>query len=114
MPSVPTTGSPAPSGSAPAADGGNTGLARVIGSKMLLLFVIGDILGAGIYALTGKVAGKVGGAIWVSFLVAFVLAFLTATAYVELVSKYPRAAGAALYTNQAYRNPFLTFMVAFA
>ena len=76
--------------------------------------MIGDILGAGIYALTGKVAGKVGGAIWVSFLVAFVLAFLTATAYVELVSKYPRAAGAALYTNQAYRNPFLTFMVAFA
>ncbi len=114
MPSVPVTDSAGPSGSVPTDDDRGGGLARVIGMKMLLLFVIGDILGAGIYALTGRVAGRVGGAIWVSFLVAFVLAFLTATAYVELVSKYPRAAGAALYTNKAYRNPFLTFMVAFA
>jgi APA family basic amino acid/polyamine antiporter len=90
------------------------GLKRVIGRRMLLLFVIGDILGAGIYALTGAVAGEVGGAVWVSFAAAFLLAFLTAAGYVELVGKYPRAAGAALYTQQAYRRPFLTFMVAFA
>lgn len=89
------------------------GLKRVIGRRVLLLFVIGDILGAGIYALVGQVAGKVGGAIWLPFLVAFVLASLTATAYAELVGKYPRAAGAALYTNQAFGIPFLTFMVAF-
>jgi APA family basic amino acid/polyamine antiporter len=31
-----------------------------------------------------------------------------------LVGRYPRAAGAALYTNRAFRIPFLTFMVAFA
>jgi amino acid transporter len=30
------------------------------------------------------------------------------------VGKYPRAAGAALYTNRAFRIPILTFMVAFA
>lgn len=91
-----------------------TPLKRVIGRKMLLLFVIGDILGAGIYALTGKVAGEVGGAIWVPFLVAFVLAAMTATAYAELVGKYPQAAGAALYAHRAFRRPFLTFLVAFA
>ncbi|RAY10846.1 amino acid permease [Actinomadura craniellae] len=90
------------------------GLRRVIGRKVLLLFVIGDILGAGIYALVGQVAGEVGGAVWVPFLAAFVLAALTATAYAELVGKYPRAAGAALYTQRAFSIPFLTFMVAFA
>ncbi|GHH66964.1 amino acid permease [Streptosporangium violaceochromogenes] len=89
-------------------------LKRVIGRKVLLLFVVGDILGAGIYALVGKVAGHVGGALWLPFLVAFVLAALTATAYAELVGKYPRAAGAALYANKAFKLPFVTFIVAFA
>jgi amino acid transporter len=81
---------------------------------MLLFFVIGDVLGAGIYALVGEVAGKTGGAIWASFLVALGLAVFTAFAYAELVTKYPRAAGAALYVNLAFRRPFFTFIVAFA
>ena len=43
-----------------------TELKRAIGPKLLLLlfFVIGDILGTGIYALTGNVAGVIGGALW--------------------------------------------------
>jgi amino acid transporter len=81
---------------------------------MLLLFVIGDMLGAGIYALVGEVGGRVGGAIWLSFLLATILAAFTAGAYAELVTKYPQAAGAALYANKAFRRPFVTFMVAFA
>jgi len=89
-------------------------LKRVMGSKLLYFFVIGDVLGTGIYALTGSVAGKVGGALWLPFIVAFVVAFLTAFSYLELVGKYPQAAGAALYTNRAFRKPFLTFLVAFA
>jgi amino acid transporter len=89
-------------------------LKRAIGPKLLLFFVVGDILGTGIYALTGNVAGKIGGALWLPFLVAFVVAFLTAFSYLELVGKYPRAAGAALYTNRAFKIQFLTFMVAFA
>jgi APA family basic amino acid/polyamine antiporter len=91
-----------------------TELNRVMGPKLLYFFVIGDVLGTGIYALTGSVAGKIGGALWVPFLVAFVVAFLTAFSYLELVGKYPRAAGAALYTNRAFRKPFLTFLIAFA
>jgi amino acid transporter len=89
-------------------------LKRAIGPKLLLFFVVGDILGTGIYALTGNVAGKIGGALWLPFLVAFIVAFLTAFSYLELVGKYPRAAGAALYTNRAFKIQFLTFMVAFA
>ncbi|MGA4960222.1 MULTISPECIES: APC family permease [Streptomyces] len=88
-------------------------LKRVIGPKLLILFVIGDILGTGIYATTGKVAGKVGGALWLPFLIGFAVAILTAASYVELVGKYPKAAGAALYTQKAFKVPFLTFIVAF-
>jgi amino acid transporter len=89
-------------------------LKRVMGPWLLLLFIVGDILGTGIYALTGQVANQVGGAVWVPFLVAFVVALMTAFSYLELVTKYPRAAGAALYTHRAFGVHFLTFIVAFA
>ncbi|MFC7309924.1 APC family permease [Streptomyces monticola] len=88
-------------------------LKRAIGPGLLILFVIGDILGTGIYATTGKVAGKVGGALWLPFVIGFVVAILTAASYVELVGKYPKAAGAALYTQKAFKVPFLTFIIAF-
>lgn len=88
-------------------------LKRVMGPKLLLLFIIGDILGTGIYALTGQVAAEVGGAAWAPFLVAFFVALLTAFSYLELVTKYPRAAGAALYVHKAFGIHFLTFIVCF-
>jgi APA family basic amino acid/polyamine antiporter len=91
-----------------------TPLRRAIGRRMLLVFVVGDILGAGIYALVGQVGAKTGGAIWAAFMAALLLASLTAASYVELAAKYPQAAGAALYVNKAFKRPFLTFMVAFA
>jgi amino acid transporter len=90
------------------------GLRRAIGTKLLFFFILGDMLGGGIYALVGEVGAEVGGAIWTAFLAAFVLAGLTAFAYAELVTKYPHAAGAALYVHKAWRTPFLTFIVAFA
>ncbi len=89
-------------------------LKRVMGPKLLLLFIVGDILGAGVYAVTGKLAGQVGGIAWLPFLVAFVVATLTAYSYLELVTKYPQAAGAALYTHKAFGIHFVTFLVAFA
>ena len=100
-------------GEAPAASG-EPSLKRVMGPWLLLLFIVGDILGTGIYALTGQVAAEVGGVVWLPFLVAFVVALITAFSYLELVTKYPQAAGAALYTHKAFGIHFLTFMVAFA
>ena len=89
-------------------------LHRVMGPWLLLLFIVGDILGTGIYALTGQVAKQVGGVVWLPFLVAFVIALVTAFSYLELVTKYPRAAGAALYAHKAFGVHFITFIVAFA
>ncbi|WP_345470631.1 APC family permease [Glutamicibacter ectropisis] len=88
-------------------------LKRVIGPKLLLFLIMGDIIGAGIFAITGKVAGQVGGAAWLPFLVAFAIATLTAFSYLELVTKYPHAAGAALYVHKAFGVHFVTFIVAF-
>jgi amino acid transporter len=95
-------------------NGSEPELRRVMGPRLLLLFIVGDILGTGVYALTGEVAGEVGGAAWAPFLAAFAVATVTAMSYLELVTKYPQAAGAALYTHKAFGIHFVTFLVAFA
>jgi APA family basic amino acid/polyamine antiporter len=69
----------APRGAAATQDG----LKRAISRNMLLLFVVGDVLGAGIYALVGTIGDRVGGAIWASFLLAIVLAFLIVVAAIN-------------------------------
>ena len=96
-----------------AESGHDTELKRVIGPKLLLFLIVGDIIGAGIFAITGKVAGQVGGAVWLPFLLAFAIASLTAFSYMELVTKYPHASGAALYIHKAFGLHFVTFVVAF-
>ena len=96
----------------PGPEGG--GLRRAITPGLLLFFIVGDILGGGIYARVGQVAGETGGAIWVAFLLALVMAAFTAGSYAELVGKYPRAGGAGLYVHRAFGHPFLSFIVAFA
>ena len=94
--------------------GEQTALKRAITPTLLLLFIVGDIVGGGIYSLVGEVGTEVGGAIWVPFMVALVMAMFTAGSYAELVSKYPRAGGAALYVKKAFKSRFLAFIVAFA
>jgi basic amino acid/polyamine antiporter, APA family len=88
-------------------------LTRAIGPKLLLLFIVGDILGTGIYALTGQVAAEVGGAAWLPFLLAFAVATLTAFSYLELVTKYPHAGGAAVFVHRAWGVHFVSFIVCF-
>ena len=92
----------------------STGLRRAISGKLLFLFILGDVLGAGIYALVGVLAGEVGGAIWVPFAVALVLATLTAASYAELVTKYPKAGGAAVFAQRAFKRPLVSFLVGFS
>ncbi|TFD90712.1 amino acid permease [Cryobacterium lactosi] len=98
----------------PAGSATTTGnLKRNITGKMLFLFILGDVLGAGIYALVGQIAGEVGGVTWVPMLVALGLALLTAASYAELVTKYPRAGGSAVFAERAYKRPAISFLVGF-
>src|SRR5690606_1863905 len=70
-----------------------TRLRRAVTGPLLFLFILGDVLGAGVYALIGEMAGAAGGFVWLAFGVALVMALLTAFSYAELVTKYPRAGG---------------------
>ncbi|WP_373454992.1 APC family permease [Rhodococcus sp. 06-462-5] len=89
-------------------------LRQAVSGKMLFVFILGDVLGAGIYALVGEIAGEVGGAIWLPMLVALLMALLTAASYAELVTKYPRAGGAAVFAQRAYGRPLVSFLVGFS
>jgi APA family basic amino acid/polyamine antiporter len=86
-------------------------LKRSITARQLYFYVVGDVLGSGIYVLVGLVAAAVGGAFWMAFLVGVAIATVTGLAYAELVTKYPQAAGASLYINKAFRSPVLTFFI---
>jgi amino acid transporter len=88
-------------------------LARKITGPMLFLFILGDVLGAGIYALMGVLSSDVGGVLWAPLLTALLLALLTAGSYAELVTKYPKAGGAAVFAERAFRRPFVSFLVGF-
>ena len=55
-------------------------LRRDVGLGLLLFVPLGNMLGAGIYALVGEIGAEVGGAMWASFLLALTLAVFTAGA----------------------------------
>jgi APA family basic amino acid/polyamine antiporter len=87
-------------------------LRRTVTTTGLFLFILGDVLGAGVYVLVGEIAGISGGAVWVPLVAALVLALLTAGSYAELATKYPRAGGSSHYATRAF-GPFTGFLVGF-
>jgi APA family basic amino acid/polyamine antiporter len=91
-----------------------TKLRKAITGPLLFAFILGDVLGAGIYALMGVLSEQVGGMLWAPLLVALLLALLTAGSYAELVTKYPRAGGAAVFAERAFRSPVISFLVGFS
>ena len=55
-------------------DGPQDELTRSITGRLLYFYVLGDVLGSGIYVLIGAVAGAVGGAFFVAFAVGVTVA----------------------------------------
>ena len=76
-----------------------------LGFWALFVYGVGDILGAGIYALVGKIAGIAGAASWIAFLIAIAAALLTALSYAELVNRFPHSGGASYFCQQAFQRP---------
>jgi len=62
----------------------------------------------------GTLSAEVGGAVWMPLLLALGLALLTAGSYAELVTKYPKAGGAAVFAQRAFKRPIVSFLVGFA
>lgn len=100
--------------SGPATEPSGTRLHKGITGTLLFVFILGDVLGAGVYALTGVLAADAGGLMWAPIVLALGMALLTAASYAELVTKYPRAGGAAVFAQRAYRRPMISFLVGFS
>ncbi len=88
-----------------------TKLKRTISWKVFALYGLGNILGAGIYVLVGEVAAESGNALIWSFLAAGIVALFTALTYSALATKYPVSAGAAVYTERAFMNKYLSTLI---
>ncbi|EKQ69708.1 amino acid transporter [Leptolyngbyaceae cyanobacterium JSC-12] len=86
-------------------------LKRVFGLTTLVIYGVGDILGAGIYAVVGKISGLSGSMVWASFLVAMLVAALTALSYAELGSRFPKSGGVAYFIHEAFRTNWLSMLV---
>jgi len=80
----------------------------------LVLYGVGDILGAGIYGLVGKAAGQMGNAVWMAFIVSMIAASFTGLSYASLGSRYPHAGGASFVTQKAFGSNFLAYAVGLA
>ena len=79
-------------------------LKRTLGLAECIFFGTGSILGAGIYAIVGKVAGFSGNMVWLSFLIASFTALMTAFSYAELSSMYPKSGGEYVYVKEAFNE----------
>ena len=88
-----------------------TELKRVVTLPQIVFYGLGNILGAGIYVLVGKVALFSGNYAIISFLIAALTACLTAFTYAELVSRYPQSAGAAIYVYHGFGKRWLSVLV---
>jgi len=86
-------------------------LKREVGLTGAIFYGVGGIVGAGIYALVGKVAGFSGNAIWVSFLLGAAIASLTGLSYAELSRLIPSAGGEYDYVLKASRRESVAFIV---
>ena len=79
-------------------------LKRTLGLAEVVFFGTGSILGAGIYAIVGKVAGFSGNMIWLSFTIASITALMSAFSYAELSSMFPRAGAEYVYVKKAFNQ----------
>ncbi|MDA0703309.1 MAG: amino acid permease [Proteobacteria bacterium] len=86
-------------------------LKRSLSLTMLVFYGLGVTVGAGIYVLIGRVAGVAGLYTPASFLVAAVLAGLSAFAFAEMSSRFPRSAGEAVYVHQGFGSQIFATIV---
>jgi APA family basic amino acid/polyamine antiporter len=91
-----------------AAEQSGPGLRRDVGLTLFTLYGTGNIIGAGIYVLVGKVAGEAGLLAPLAFVMAAVIAGLTGLSYSELAARYPVSAGEAVYLHKAFGRRWLS------
>lgn len=86
-------------------------LKRSLNLPLVALYGLGNILGAGIYVLVGKVAGFAGAGTTLSFLLAMFVAGITAFSYMELAGRYPVSASVSVYLHKAFGRRWLSVLI---
>ncbi len=89
-------------------------LKRSLSLPIVTLYGLGNILGAGIYVLVGKVAGMAGHATSLAFLIAMAVATLTALSYMELAGRFPVSASVSVYLHKAFGKKWLSVAIGLA
>jgi len=87
------------------------GLKRDVSLTAAILYGVGIILGAGVYALIGEAAGLAGNSVWLAFVLAAAVSAFTGLSYMELISMFPRSAAEYIYVKNAFQNKLLAFNV---
>lgn len=88
-----------------------TSLKRVVTLPYLVFYGAGNIIGAGIYVLIGKIAQISGYYAPFSFLLACIAVLFTALCYAELAARYPYASAEAYYLERAFSLPDISTLV---
>jgi amino acid transporter len=86
-------------------------LKRSLSLPLVTFYGLGNILGAGIYVLVGKVAGEAGYFAPLSFFIASIIAAISAFSYAELSARYPVSAGEAVYIYEGFGLQKLSVIV---
>lgn len=86
-------------------------LKRNLSLSLITFYGLGNILGAGIYALVGKVAGEAGYFAPLSFFIASIIAGISAFSYAELSARYPVSAGESVYVFEGFGIQKLSLVV---
>lgn len=90
---------------------GKAKLKRSLGLTLVAIYGLGNILGAGIYVLIGKVAGFAGTSTTLAFIIAMITAAITAFSYMELSSRYPVSASVSVYLHKAFGKRWLSLII---
>lgn len=76
-----------------------------------VVYGVGIIIGAGIYALIGKGAGMAGNSLWMSFVIGGIVAVFSGFSYAELSSAFSKDAAEYHFTRYATKNRMFSFVI---
>jgi APA family basic amino acid/polyamine antiporter len=91
------------------------GLERVLGLRSAILFVVGSVIGSGIFLTTGGMAAVIPSAslLLTAWVLGGVLAITGALTYAEMGAMFPRSGGVYVFLKEAY-SPLVAFLYGWA
>ena len=94
---------------------GDEGLVRVIGLRSAILFVVGSVIGSGIFLTTGGMAAVIPSAslLLAAWILGGVLAIAGGLTYAEMGAMFPRSGGVYVFLKEAY-GPLTAFLYGWA